>query len=192
MMPHDFKNVCTSLNNDARFVTTLSGVIGFAMGILIILTIHSCHPQTVQASSEPTVVIVNQCHKCHSSKASMVAYFAKIGSPKPLEVTNALLKTKHPAVLSAMAKVESCGNPDLRHTGYRRLHHGAWQVNPKIHGKVSKRVADQALQADMILSGLLIETNGDLKKALSRYGGDTSRDQKYAKLVLRELREVGK
>lgn len=104
-------------------------------------------------------------------------------------MAHAVLTTKSPRLMSAIAKVESNGNPSLRRTGYKHKHSGAFQVNPKHWGEVSHDAIEQALQAENILEVLVKEHNGNIKKALNAYGGDRTR-RTYAKNILAELENV--
>lgn len=126
------------------------------------------------------------CNKCHSHKAALTNYFKKNGSKTPEEMANALLKTRSPRLLSAIAKVETGGNPTVMRSGFRKQHDGAFQVNPKYWGKVPKDAVGQALQAETILQELVDEY--PIKTALSKYGGDST--SKYQKRVLAELTRV--
>lgn len=123
------------------------------------------------------------CRTCHSKKAAMIEYFKKAGSKSPEKMAEAVMSTKSPSLLAAIARVESDGNADIRKTGYKKQHDGAWQVNRYLHGKVPSDPVKQALQAEAILKELT-ETL-PLKKALSVYGGDSS--NQYQKTILAEL-----
>lgn len=133
------------------------------------------------------VVLQNTCVMCHNYKMSMSAYFKRSGSRNPEEMANAVLRTKSPRLLAAVSVVESDGNPRVKHTGFKKRHHGAFQVNPKHWGKVPKDAAGQALQAETIIEELT-ETM-TIKKALNYYGGDKTKSQ-YANDILAEMEEV--
>ena len=132
------------------------------------------------------------CQKCHSrelqKQSKLAAYFKKNGSKTPEEMADAVLRTKSPRLLSAVAVRETGGNPDVRSTGYRKRHHGAFQVNSKHWGKVSHDPIEQALQAEAILTELTHEKG--IVAGLNAYGGDTH--GKYAKMILAELVSVPK
>lgn len=115
-------------------------------------------------------------------------YFAKNGSPTPEQMAIAVTKTKSPRLLAAIAKIETNGNPHKRNTGYKKRHSGAWQVNPRDWGKVSKDPVEQALQAEFALDTFTKESKGKIKKALNNYGGDST--DKYSAMVLAELERV--
>ena len=125
------------------------------------------------------------CRACHV-KVAMTTYFKKIGSKTPEEMAVAVLKTKSPRLLAAMAKVETNGNPRIRRSGYKKRHHGAFQVNPHDWGTVPKDAVGQALQAERIMTELT-ETM-PIKKALSQYGGDST--DRYQNKILAELVNV--
>jgi hypothetical protein len=132
------------------------------------------------------------CQKCHSrelqKRDKLANYFRKNGSKTPEEMANAVLQTRSPRLMAAMAVRESGGNHNIRKTGWKRQHNGAFQVNPKHWGKVSDDPIAQALQAEAILTELTQETGG-IRKALNAYGGDRTK-RVYAANILRELQEV--
>lgn len=133
------------------------------------------------------VVLQNTCVMCHNYKMSMSAYFRRSGSRNPEEMANAVLRTKSPRLLAAVSVVESDGNPRIKHTGYKKRHHGAFQINQTFWGKVPEDAAGQALLAEAILEELT-ETMS-IKKALNYYGGDKTKNQ-YANNILAEMEEV--
>lgn len=118
----------------------------------------------------------------------MSKYFQKIGSPVPHDMAVAVSVTKKPRLMAAMAKVETRANPRIRYSGYKKRHHGAWQVNPADWGEVSHSEIAQALQAQDALEDFVRMSNGDIQRALKGFGGDST--DKYAKMVLAELRNV--
>lgn len=132
------------------------------------------------------------CGTCHNTEShrhqKMSAYFRKNGSPEPEVMANAVLRTRNPRLLAAVARVESNGRPALRSTGYRKRHHGAFQVSSKDWGKVSPNAAEQALQAEAILKEL-VEEKGGIISGLNQYGGDKTH-KRYARTILAELEQV--
>ena len=132
------------------------------------------------------------CQKCHSrelqKQSKLAAYFKKNGSKTPEEMADAVLRTKNPRLLAAVARIETNGNPAKRGAGYLKKHDGAFQVNSKHWGKVSHDPIEQALQAEAILTELTHEKG--LVAGLNAYGGDTR--GKYAKMILAELVSVPK
>jgi len=115
-------------------------------------------------------------------------YFLKSGSKTPQQMAEAVLHTKSPRLLAAMATKETNGNHAVRNTGYKKRHHGAWQVNPKYWGKVSNSPVEQAKQAETILEDLAKVSNNDINSILAKYGGDSTNS--YAKKILAELVNV--
>ena len=160
----------------------IAGVsLGF-LGLAIIATVH-------MYDARPRQLDCSACHNPQFQKQSnMAEYFKKKGSKTPEEMAYAVLKTRSPRLLAAMATVESKGTPSIRRTGYRKSHDGAFQVNPKHWGEVSTDPIKQALQAEAILEELVKET-GNIKSALNQYGGDKTR-KVYARNILTELVEV--
>ena len=162
-------------------LTGLSGI------FLILVSIKACEPQP-----EP-VAAQQPCHACHSQSnevKKLSGYFKANGSPVPKEMANAVLSTKQPKLLAAVAVVESGGNPSIRRSGYRKAHDGAFQVNPRHWGRVPRDAKGQAQQADRILAELL-ETKATTVEALNYYGGESNKEGGlYAHIVLNELRNV--
>jgi len=119
-------------------------------------------------------------------QAALTDYFRRAGSPHPERMATAVLETDKPRLLSAIAKVESGG----KETAYNKKSRakGAFQVKERHWGKVRPSAVEQALQADRILNDLYDEKDGNLRKALNAYGGDTK--GRYAKMVLAELQQV--
>lgn len=138
---------------------------------------------------EPMPAVINasslDCYGCHR-KMALTNYLKQAGSHSPEELANAVLKTESPRLLSAIAVVESNGNPALRNTGYKKRHHGAFQVNPRHWGNVSRDATQQAKQAENILKELTEDY--PIKTALSKYGGDST--DRYQRRVLAELARV--
>lgn len=132
------------------------------------------------------------CAECHNKvaqkHAKLTAYFRKHGSKTPEVMANAVLETRSPRLMAAIAKTESNGNPHLSRTGYKRRHYGAFQVSKKDWGTVPKDPILQARQAEAILEELLGQRKNNIVAALNTYGGD-SRGY-YAQAVLRNLKEV--
>lgn len=114
-------------------------------------------------------------------------YFDRKGSPHPERMATAVLETKKPRLLAAIAAVESSGGKETA-VNKRSKAKGAFQVKQKHWGRVPNDVVEQALQADRILNDLYDENDGNLRKTLNAYGG--SKDGKYARLVLSELQNV--
>ncbi|MBV5327120.1 MAG: hypothetical protein JZU65_05695 [Chlorobium sp.] len=155
--------------------------IGAVFGMLILVTVKAC-------DNEPQTVIQN-CSYCHNKKMAFTIHFKNKGSRSPEEMADAVLKTKNPRLLAAIAVVESDGNSHIRNRGYKKQHDGAFQVNPAHWGKVPHDAEGQALQAEDILEEL-VGTKKNIRVALNHYGGDTRGN--YAKAILKELQEVPK
>lgn len=168
-----------------RFWKAMSTIGGVLAVILTLSIAYSCVSEA-PAQSEKPVSGGLDCRVCHSKHAAMTEYFRKAGSITPEAMAEAVLATKSPRLLAAVAKVETGGNPHIRRGGRKGMHAGAFQVNSKIHGRVSMDPVKQALQAEAILSELT-ETM-PVKRALSIYGGDPS--SRYHKTILAELVRV--
>jgi len=109
-------------------------------------------------------------------------FFAANGSPAALQmaqaVTDPRINPKYRPVLAAVSVAETGADPTVRNAGYKKRHHGAWQVNPAFHGPVSHSPAQQAVQAQAILSDLMVASNvwgsDRWKTALVKYNGGKS------------------
>ena len=156
--------------------------IGMMVGMVAITALKAWDkPERIVITSN-----INPCGTCHSHKVALVKYFDKAGSKTPEHMAEAVLATKSPRLLAAIAKVETGGNTYVRGGGYKKRHDGAFQVNPKHWGKVPYDAVGQALQAEKILTELTEEM--PIKKALNQYGGDSK--GRYAKTILAELSRV--
>lgn len=129
-----------------------------------------------------------QCHDAAKQKhADLTTFFKKYGAKTPEMLATACLETRSPRLMAAIAKKEGMV-VSSKAGGYKKRHHGAWQVNPKDWGPVPEDPILQARQAEAILEELVNEKK-DIRVALNYYGGDKTK-KKYAYDVLRELREV--
>jgi len=153
--------------------------VGVILGMLLLEFLKSCNP-------EPQSVTATNCLQCHNYTKQLTVYFKKRGSKTPEEMAYAVMQTKSPKLLAAIAVVESNGNYTIRNSGYKKRHHGAFQVNPAIHGNVPTNPIDQAKQAEHILNELT--DKHPIQMALSIYGGDSS--EIYQQKILSELTKV--
>lgn len=132
--------------------------------------------------------------KSHNSitdkEEKLTSYFRKKGSPNPQAMAEAVLRTKSPRLMAAIATIETNGNPTKRNTGYRKQHSGAFQVNKKYWGPVSTNPVQQALQAENALEEFIKQT-GSIEPALNGYGGDKTKKE-YSRTILAELINVPK
>ena len=104
-----------------------------------------------------------------------VNFFKKHNSPVPEQMAMAVTATKRPALMAAIAVVESNGDPKA--VGDKGKSKGAFQVQEKHWGEVSSDPVKQALHAERILEELLSSRralwpgNSRLRVALARYNG---------------------
>ena len=52
------------------------------------------------------------CRTCHGKIAAYTDYFRKAGSKQPQKMAEAVLSTRNPRLMAAVAKIETHGNPD--------------------------------------------------------------------------------
>ena len=180
-----YEKKCRDIDAFANLSMIMFGV---ALGMVVLATIRRCDPMPAQAALIP-MASHNTCTGCHtySAHAKMTAYFRRNGSPVPEQMATAVLMTKRPRLLAAIATIETNGNPAKRNAGYKNRHSGSFQVNPYHWGRVSKDPIEQARQADSILDELTADYG---HKAISVYGGDST--NKYQRTVLAELVSVPK
>ena len=132
--------------------------------------------------------------KCHSDikptmrQIQMAEYFRRAGNKNPELMAEAVLATNKPKLMAAIAIKENTPYT-CRKGGYKKRHVGAWQVNEKLHGYAGINPVQQALKAEAVLDDLLVECNGNLRKALNIYGGDKTR-KVYAENILEELKNI--
>lgn len=129
---------------------------------------------------------LTDCKTCHQ-KMALAKYFEQAGSKAPEQMAEAVLVTKRPRLMAAIAKVESNGNPHIRNTGYKNRYSGAWQTG-KHWGKVTADVTEQALIAEFALESHIKDAKGNLKRGLNGYGGDST--DRYSRKILAELERV--
>lgn len=77
------------------------------------------------------------CTKCHNYQQAMEDYFKRRGNRNPQKMAEAVLATKSPRLMAAIATKGEKNSPyTSRRGGYKKVHAGAWQVNRKLHGPV--------------------------------------------------------
>ncbi len=120
--------------------------------------------------------------------------FRRHGSPAPDTMTMAVsaVKPENRAIITAIAIVESNGNPTAVGDGGKS--HGAWQVQPEHWGPVSLSPVQQALQAERILEELVASMpRGSLRRGLAVYNGGVrppERAWRYADRVIALSKKV--
>ena len=154
------------------------------VGFLMVMIMAAAH---VKARTAPIIIVDTpqvKCEVCHNRQMGFELYFEKKGSLDPKAMAAAVLATKSPKLLAAVhVGGEKCTPHTIRKGGYRGRHAGAWQVNQRLHGRVSADPTAQALQAEKLLLKLTEEM--PIGKALSSYGGDST--SKYKNDVFAEL-----
>ena len=170
------------------FIINSFKVFGICIAILVgsSLALTECHEEKVPAATNKQLT---------SEQAEYRDFFKGHGSPAPEQMAVAVTQTKRPALMGAIAVVESNGDPKA--VGDNGASKGAFQVQSKHWGKVPATAVEQALQAERILEELLSSRRalrrGDsrLRVALARYnGGDRPPgiSYKYADKVMRLAR----
>jgi|GEM_PF-4134886 len=172
---------------EGKLFNAIAAVTFVGFGILVGVSATKGYAAFKRAGNESVVNSI-KCTICHSKQAAFQRYFEKIGSPQPEKMAAAVLATKKPRLMAAIAKVESNGNPDVKATGYKKRHDGAFQVNRNIWGAVSQDAVEQAIQAEMVLDEHRKDSK-NLKAALNAYGGDKTK-KRYAYNILKELEDV--
>jgi len=158
--------------------------------VVIILIAYSLpyHEKPAQYKDAAATCAV-ACHR----HVALSRFFESKGSPDPRRMATAVLETNRPRLMASIAIRESHGNPKAVGDGGRSK--GAFQTQPRhwsklMHEKkVSKDPVIQALDSERILDDLLVENNGNMKKALSAYNGERTR-KVYAQNILKDLEMV--
>lgn len=124
-----------------------------------------------------------------TNKERLVKYFERKGSNAPVEMAEAVIKSKRPHIQAAQAVIESQARPNAKGKAGER---GAWQVIPKYHGKVSTKARKQAEQNEIIIDDLLHEKHGNIKESLVSYNSFKNRKKGllYAEKVQKEAEYV--
>lgn len=163
-----------------RYSSKVPYLVLLGVSVIVATAVVQCHkPQPTKTDS--------QCTSCHNRHAQMITYFAKAGNPTPEEMATAVLATKSPRLLAAMAVAgEKNTHYKTRRGGYKKQHAGAWQVNPRYWGPVPFDPVGQALKTEDILKDLTKDQ--PIEKALAVYGGDST--AMYSNRVLAELVNV--
>ena len=103
---------------------------------------------------------------------TLQTFFKAHGSPVPSVMASAVLQTRNPNLMAAIAVKESNGTPWAVGDGGKSR--GAFQVQSRFHGKVSGDPAKQALQAEKILEELVRASKGRFRRGLALYNGGHS------------------
>ena len=123
---------------------------------------------------------------------TLQTFFTFHGSPTPSIMASAVLQTKNPNLMAAIAVRESNGTPWAVGDGGKSK--GAFQVQEKYWGKVSPNVLDQAIQAEKILEELSASNaRGSLRYNLAKYNGGNNPPRvsfKYADRVIRLTKQI--
>ena len=117
--------------------------------------------------------------------------FKQNGSTQPQVMAKAVLATKKPKLMTAIAIKESNGNPNA--IGDGGASKGAFQVQAKHWGAVSNDPIKQAIQSEAILDELLIASRGRLRCALAKYNGGSKPPKsayKYADDIIRKAKSI--
>jgi hypothetical protein len=159
----------------------------FIMGTVLGLTITDFKGSVTIKVHDKGVQL--DCRECHR-KVAMTRYFERRGNPTPEAMAEAVLATKSPRLMAAIAVKGEKNTPYwIRNGGYKKRHAGAWQMSKahkKTYGEVPYDPIGQALQAERYLSDAASEKN--IKEALNEFGGDSQGH--YANTVLSELVNV--
>lgn len=119
-----------------------------------------------------------------------IKFAADHGVANPVELAAAVKHSPMANLLLSVAIEESRGNPVAVGSSGEL---GAWQVKASDWGSVPKDICGQAGQAERIIRGLLIHTNGNWKKALARYNGGArppGKSYRYAERILKRARHL--
>lgn len=117
--------------------------------------------------------------------------FKASGSTQPEVMAKAVLATKKPRLMAAIAIKESNGNPGA--IGDNGASKGAFQVQSKHWGVVPNDAIKQALQSERILEELSRASRGRLRCTLAMYNGGPNppaKSYRYADSVIKIARSL--
>ena len=117
--------------------------------------------------------------------------FKASGSTQPEVMAKAVLATKKPSLMAAIAIKESNGNPGA--IGDNGASKGAFQVQSKHWGVVPNDAIKQALQSERILEELSRASRGRLRRTLAMYNGGANppaKSYRYADSVIKIARSI--
>lgn len=118
----------------------------------------------------------------------LAEFFAKHGSPHPVELAQAVAPLKRPRLAAAQAVVETGGNKDLVGRASER---GVWQIIEREWSAVPQNLRLQAQQYEQIMEQMIREERGRLRQALSRYNsGHPTKSLAYADKVMGLVKEL--
>jgi hypothetical protein len=119
-----------------------------------------------------------------------VRFAALHGVVDPAALVAAVRHSAMANLLISVAIEESRGDPVAVGSAGEQ---GAWQVIASDWGSVPKDMIGQAIQAERIIRALLIDANGDKRKALARYNGGPTppgKSYRYAERILKRARHL--
>lgn len=115
-------------------------------------------------------------------------FFIKKGVADPVNKAVVVVEnSRYPKIAAAQAVVESHVKPyAVGKVGEK----GAYQVREIYWSDVSTELSEQTRQHSDIIENLLKENNWNWRKTLKQYNGAGKQADKYAKLVLANVREI--
>jgi hypothetical protein len=119
-----------------------------------------------------------------------VRFAAFHGVADPAALVAAVRHSAMANLLISVAIEESRGDPVAVGSAGEQ---GAWQVIASDWGAVPNDMPGQAVQAERIIRTLLINANGDKRKALARYNGGPTppgKSYRYAERILKRARHL--
>lgn len=120
-----------------------------------------------------------------AKEQKIAAVLAKNGSDNPVKLAQAIAKSKRPRLATAVTITESNGR-NVR--GKSCNEKGYFQIREELHGEFNDDLHSQVQKFEEVMEKMIAESDGNLRKALCRYNGDTS--GKYAAKVMARVQEV--
>jgi len=157
----------------------LAAAAGSLAGIEVNINSGSENVRTVKYSGMLDVV--------HEQQVRFAAFH---GVTDPAALVAAVRHSAMANLLISIAIEESRGDPVAVGAAGEQ---GAWQVIASDWGSVPKDMFGQAVQAERIIRALLIDANGDKRKALARYNGGptpSGKSYRYAERILKRVRDL--
>jgi hypothetical protein len=163
-----------------------------------VLVAHSCSSK--EKLEKPKVELKADLMISHKPNAmcpsmrdrydKLVSYFKRNKNPHPEMSATAVLETKRPKLMAAVAVKGEKNTPYTnKKGGYKKRHYGMYQVSKKDWGYAGALPIDQALKSEKVLEEFEASYGGSVYKGLNAYGGDVTKNM-YAKNILNELQNI--
>lgn len=157
--------------------------------LLVVAATGKCAQREFQPSAAAKKVPVTKLsHVMDAEHEKLIRFASYHGVADPVALASAVSYSPLANLLISVAIEESRGDPVAIGSAGEQ---GAWQVKASDWGIVPKDIYGQAGQAERIIRGLMIDSNGNKIKALARYNGGSTppvKSYRYAERILKRAR----